>query len=60
LEILVGLSACDKIKVEIMTTKIEIGEKSKEFSLHDQNNKVFRLTDFLGKVTVDLPVACDN
>jgi peroxiredoxin len=32
-----------------MTTKIEIGEKSKDFSLYDQNNKVFKLTDFLGK-----------
>ena len=32
-----------------MVIEIGIGEKSKDFSLYDQNNKVFKLTDFLGK-----------
>ena len=32
-----------------MTLRIEIGQKSKDFSLLDQNNQPFTLSEFLGK-----------
>ena len=32
-----------------MTVKIDTGEKSKDFSLYDQNNQIFKLSEFLGK-----------
>ncbi|MCJ7444608.1 MAG: redoxin domain-containing protein [Methanotrichaceae archaeon] len=32
-----------------MTVKIETGEKSKDFSLYDQNNQIFKFSEFLGK-----------
>jgi peroxiredoxin len=33
-------------------TPLKVGDKAPEFSLHDQNNKVVKLSDFKGKTVV--------